>query len=78
MFGLRFKVVCPYCRREHMVSLGCATDYYKINNSEYSYTKNKCGLCKKEYWLNHTLDKVNDIKKIGESNKLDLICTINW
>lgn len=78
MFGLRIKVICPYCGQEHIVSLGCSTGYYKINNSEYSYTKCQCYLCKEKYWLSHTIDGVRDVKKVNESDKLDWTHTTCW
>ena len=74
MFGLRIKVTCPYCRQEHIVSLGCSTYYYTINDSEDSYwkwyTKCECGLCKNQYWLSHDLSKVIDVKKYDENYRL--------
>lgn len=77
MLGLRFKTTCPHCKQEHIVSLGNAK-YYKVNNSECSYTKIKCCLCGKEYWLSHMTSMVRDVKKVDKSDKLDWSHTTCW
>lgn len=82
MFGLRINVTCPYCKQEHIVNLGTSTGYYTINESEDSYwglyTKCECNLCKKQYWLSHTLSEVIDVKKDDENYKLDLKRVTCW
>ena len=78
MFGLQFNATCPYCGKEHFVDLGACTHYYKINNSEFDYTKYKCWECGKEYWLSHASTNVRDIKKINEDDKLKSTRIVCW
>lgn len=77
MFGLQFNSTCPYCGKEHFVDLGAFTHYYKINDSEYDYTKYKCLSCKEKYWLSHEGTNVIETRKINENDKLtstDIVC----
>lgn len=78
MFGLQFKAICPYCGKEHFVDLGACTHYYKVNDSEFDYTKYKCCECKKEYWLSHVSTNVRDIKIINENDKLKSTSIVFW
>ncbi len=78
MFGLRIKVKCPKCKKEHVQSLGASTAYYKVNGSENAYTECICKLCGEKYWLSHTLSEAIDTKEVNGNDNLKLETIVCW
>lgn len=77
MNGNSIAVKCPNCEQNIIKNLG-VTEYVKIDDSERDYTKCKCYLCGKDYWLSHTVNAAIDVKKVTGNEKVKPSTIICW